>query len=547
MTFLPQKDRIISSVESFPSFWVFCFAACLFGVPFLGLSPLKIGLWSQSEGVIIALFGMAGIAGISFFFRSAPLSLSVSDVLFLSLIFLSAVLSLFHERPALSWFGPIETGGGIFMIMAFWVFIHFFQAVIKNHRRFMMYLAALSGVLIVGFDGVSDNPLYSFPSYQAFIALMFLSIALLTNVHTEKIIFFLLFGVSAYLSQNMTVILGAVIGGTICFCGRFLSLIHRRLFFIMAVIFAPVALIAFEYCVANDHFLRTLWGRSLLHQITLVAVQDNPMTVLTGAGWGKFADQLLSYYPVITGIPENWDSVARIDFHSHHFLLEALSGAGILGAIIVMAFYVSFLVLVPAAQLNAFFVIIFSYITLYSNWFETPSTIPLTAFSFGVLMSYLPLAKAPYKSYIMGGVGALLIYAGFTNLKIAYAYNSNPGSIIARGLDVVFAECNNCSNDQNRGGVYLAVEAKGILARFDKDRTPDNADRFVKVMMEIADYEKPSVELMTTHLDGLLVLLTDPVFRAYPFYEVWKKDQAQLRDKIRARLPYRRDLGAVDQ
>lgn len=115
----------------------------------------------------------------------------------------------------------------------------------------------------------------------------------------------------------------------------------------------PTVVSAFPVDKANvqEGALGTIWSRSYMVRILVEDLVDHPATVLTGNGFGSFANAYEHYARDVPGrqFPNNqnapsasttfWDVHSSANFHSHNMLAETVTSVGIIGAIIWLAIF----------------------------------------------------------------------------------------------------------------------------------------------------------------------------------------------------------------
>ena len=137
--------------------------------------------------------------------------------------------------------------------------------------------------------------------------------------------------------------------------------------------------------------LLTHWSRSLLQDVVLASIGQEPSTLLTGRGWGQFTDTLLAHahgegVTLIAGadLRPNWDALVRIDFHSHNQLADALLAGGVVSMLLLWVILVALVLYSRACYRLVVTITAVVFLGLSCVWFQFPGSIPFMAIAFGL-------------------------------------------------------------------------------------------------------------------------------------------------------------------
>lgn len=401
----PLGGRFISSydMEGKTFSWSFFFYSLPFWFPFLYYTPLRIGVWIESEFLVLTLFLFSFFAAVYLAFTSSvAFSFAKSPPMFFlgGLILLSCLFLPFHAFKGASWFGPPETGLGVGMYICFYTLIFGYAHVLQRCSKPLLMGATIAALCIGGWVYFVDAGLikaeniHSFRSFLAFIGIGLFAFLTHFNALSHKAFCAIAGVVLIVVSDNKTAIAGVVVLPLLLMGFLSFSYKTRRVLGTVLVLLMPVIVCAAEwFFVQPDKFL-SLWSRLLSQKIVFTALFDNPMIFLHGLGWGHFTEILLKYKTVVTQdayavhsfMGHAWDALDRYDFHNHNAFLETLSAQGIPGLVMHMGFLASAMYFCPPKHQLAAFSFLFLYVLTSTNWFEMPSSYVFTALGFACIL-----------------------------------------------------------------------------------------------------------------------------------------------------------------
>lgn len=374
---------------------------------FLALPPFQIGVWFQSEPVAAGLHGLSALCALSIavaLWGGSRLAMRAIASPLVVIPLALAVWSLlvgafFHHLPGLSWFGTPQQGEGIawYLDLAVLTIAGRMAWRLPRIRRWIA-LAALVA-LIIGIviclpgDEKRKWSLYRFQDYFAFHGL-FTTAILLTYGRIGKPWHWLgalMVGLLAVIvSGNQTAVLLGLVVPPLALAA--VGLLRRRPmwlrgFAVLSVVVMPLIMIAAVSWVGERQPGGSLWSRWLHYHATIDAIGTQPLSALSGRGWGHYADILNVHLPVerinfvgIDGIEADWDAVRnKTHYHSHHFLIEGLLSAGIVGLLLAWAYPAALVLTSPTARLKIVFPMALLMVAVLSAWFQLPGSVPLMA------------------------------------------------------------------------------------------------------------------------------------------------------------------------
>lgn len=467
-------------------------------LPFMGILLLvtqtRVGLWDESEiFVTLFFFSSALTALFALLLRPRAFSqgLGIPPLLCLVALFCISVLtSLVHPVPGADWFGPPETGIGIFMWGALIMLVAGFSAILRSSSfQALLWIGTLATTLLAGIclsaaygqhSTIQTHSFNSFLSYAG-ITLLVCSRFFKDAVHRYSS---LIIGVLTIIfSKNATTLLGmGALIPLLWFFERLKDPLKKRLQ-ILSLIATPFAVAAAEHLFSSPTRFPSLWSRVLSHYIVLLDFKEHPWILAWGRGWGSFTEQLLAQYPKIGGTfiqngqwQPNWDALQRFDFHSHNGLLEALVAVGILGPFLLLGFYGALVWYTPSHKRTPAYIFSFLHLITICNWFELPLTFPYTAFAIALVLApspnEIPQETARPRLAILGILFALLtsaslLWGSFANMRLSLEHNGHPDNFLSRHLSSWYPVRPQQALylDDQRGGRHLAERIDAFVGR----------------------------------------------------------------------------------
>lgn len=338
---------------------VYCLSLFIF---IFGTKPFHLGLWYQSEPVVLAFYLSGAGAALSLLLLTTtghPVWRALSHpvvVLPLVLAVWSALVSPLTPLPWRSWFGAPETAEGVL-----WYLVLALQTALAltlwRYRRFRLILvvaAVTAGLTITGLnvafpEGSPWRP-GKWPDYAAFVGLFTSMIIFALPVpsrHRFRIasVAIIVGGFIIFCSENWTGILLVSTAGPALFLTIWILERRRwmgrwlRLLLSMGAVLTPLVIFGGITVVSNHKTMPSTVSRLLLSQVALMALASEPMALVHGTGWGAFNDTLFKYAFRIEGTSlfeddkyqPNWEALGGGAFHAHNSFLEAVLSTGLVG------------------------------------------------------------------------------------------------------------------------------------------------------------------------------------------------------------------------
>lgn len=536
------------------------------GAIFFAISPLSFGVWVQVEAVqTVLLFLTALSCGMMGMRSSIVLRVPYFAMIFLLIAGITVLCFPFVNIMGLSWLGYPELGYGgssyLMMVVLTLAFVYY----LPDYATFIIF----SYISIAGYIGVStvllpyfgyDHMLpYSFPSYIAFIALGIGASAVWVPRKRNLVL------LSAFLlivvSRNLTAMLGVFFAGTSILIlkggKRFIDLRSMRVFYQILVCMIPIGILLLEG--SSIQLTPSFASRAQLNQVAFDHLSSSPTTWIWGMGWGNFNELFIKHlsFKEMSLFRDgmwnpSWDAITRVDFHSHHILLEALYSIGIMGPLLIL------LVLVLLIQYTKDRCIHWAgagcviWITLNSCWFELVATIPFSALFFASLgrlqkrQAYIDVPRYIFSSF-MGVAFFILGYSGFIVFDVARHNNAAESSLWA-APSLSWASAGFEYHDYARGGLHLSqrisVFMEYISSLIQHQKSPTSFDdQWARTLIECAHQQENSTLYLKILVMKLQALLYECVKKdAFPeadhAFSQWEKG---LRD-VYAEAPQRTDL-----
>lgn len=465
------------SVAVAASFWVFLAA----------LPPFRIGIWIDSESVLIAshvIFVVIGFCLSVLWIVKNNLFCSSHTVIFLSFSIVSSLATLWVRSPIVHHLGVPLLGEG--SVLFFGLSILSFGLDNAPRDRFIHW-SAISAGFVAGILVFLHHPLYGLninPDwlpyvFGAFLAPIALGIYTITALSKSKIGYASIFLISIillFLSHNKTAWV-AVIAVS---CFWFLTKKIKNGYYLQKFLCASIPLLSVIaiYFLGNWPVFSTLESRKLAIKSYVLAWRSQPLSLLFGNGWGSYFENLQKQ---ITSLPveffhdhawkPSWDGVERLDFHCMHLGVESLFSLGILGLILYVI-----LILAPFTQQaykkNSFSVFLFTVLfgCLTSTWFTLVCVWPFFILGFSVLnQQKIIIYRAPLTILWLSVSTVLCVHAVITYWQTAALYPASKQSLFFRFThSKTFPTLKEVQKIYNYNGFHLGHSTLNTLKRVNR-------------------------------------------------------------------------------
>lgn len=466
-------------------------------LPFMGIFLLvtqtRVGLWDESE-IFVTLFFFSSALTALFALLLRPRAFShaliTPPLLCLVVLFgISAFASLVHPVPGADWFGPPETGIGIFMWGAMVLLVAGFSAFLASSSQTLLWIGTLATTLLAGiclsaaYGQQTTIQTHSFNSFLSYAGITLLVCSRFFKDAVHRYSCLIIGALTIIFSKNATTLLGmGALIPLLWFFEKLKDPLKRRLQ-ILSLIATPFAVAAAEHLFSSPTRFPSLWSRVLSHYIVFFDLKEHPWVLAWGRGWGSFTEQLFAQYPKIGGTfiqngqwHPNWDALQRFDFHSHNGLLEALSAVGVLGALLLLGFYSALVWYAPAPKRTPAYIFSFLHLITTCNWFELPLTFPYTAFAIALVLApsredgdqQTIGLRVPLFGIFFGVLTSIsLLWAAFANMRLSLENNGHPDDFLSRHLTSWYPvrPQQTLYLDDQRGGRHLAERIDAFVGR----------------------------------------------------------------------------------
>lgn len=472
----------------------------------LALPPFRFGIWNQSEPAIAAMHFISGIAALGLALmaagdrRFAVMMVHPFVILPLAVAVWALFSGLFHRFPMMGWFGTPQIGEGLLWFLDIAV-LTASSIIIARFRRLRLILLSCGLIVVLFIGGVTFYrefvfktffaPFY-FPDYTAFYGIFIFPVMVAFSGFTGRrgkdlsrlAAASLVSGVIVYLSTNWAAYMLAFFAAPIVWIvlSRIkLTLSRRRALAVFVSALVPIVVTAIVIAFNPDSlsglprkiaFLaNSVLSRHNLAVIAIDEVKSNPISFLVGTGWGSFSNLLAIHLPVEWAtlwqgpgiVGKTWDSVMRVDFHSHDYLIEALVGGGIVSVILVLSITALLPLWCRRRYLPVAGVVAVMTGGVSAFWFQMSISLPFMAMAWGALAGPSTLFRRvrPDRKVVVAGlilIGVFLAYWGadswaFTS-RAYYFQPSMKASLY--GPDGQRNPCPETIDDRGRGGIHLA-------------------------------------------------------------------------------------------
>ncbi len=424
---------------------VFLLCVQLFSFVF-ALYPFQFGTWFNTEPSMVALFSLGALSSL-WIYSGIRKNWLVAERPVHPLLYVLAAWVLwqvamlpFAENHFRSVFGIPNTGEGIawhILLVILTLFAMPLWADIR-HKKIILAIAASSMCVMtymhfnpVIFCGklqnyIENNPdtPANWPDYLAFIAVyIWIIFASSQSLHTRRsylailticaaTILFSINRMAHYFLPVMFLATGIMLFLRVL-CGKPKMISYLVKLDSLPKIIGIIGIFVPLYFVFLSQYPEkfpcksgSLETRAVFNQIAVAKIRNEPLSLITGRGWGGFADEMFKY-GMVDGIysfkdgeyAPNFMWLTGTAFHSHNQPMEALLSFGVIGFLLFMA--------IPIA---AFFPL-----RRALFWWCAPSLIGLSAVSvtWFVLPQVLPFQALAYAALCAGRKAAIRKHYNF--------------------------------------------------------------------------------------------------------------------------------------
>mgnify|MGYP000163774175 CR=1 FL=1 len=431
---LKNSTGYLTSILVALTFWLFIAT----------IPPLRVGIWIDSEFVLVvanALFAAIGISLLLLWFSRRQLHFSDQTACFFMITILSAIATIWAKNKVLHHFGvPLLGEGTVLFYGLLLLSLAYDNIQINNFLRFSVIIAGcVAGLLVVlnhPEHGFSINPDWLPYVFGAFLAPIALGVYNAGKDYENKFIKTLIICLSIallWVSHNKTAWVAVIL------CIFLWGLIHtiksRDTVIRLTCISLPILSVVAIYVLGSYPGFGTLESRKLAIQTYIEAWKDNPLSLMYGHGWGYYFENLQKQ---ITQLPvkffdgelwnPSWDGIERLDFHCMHLGVEVLFSIGFLGLILYVALILSPLNYMKEQPFNKLlFVVIF--VSLTSTWFTLVCVWPFLVFCMASLNRPKLALNRSYFLVIAILLGSVCCgHASFTYWNTAMLYQTSKKS-----------------------------------------------------------------------------------------------------------------------
>ncbi|GAB6052239.1 hypothetical protein JCM17960_10590 [Magnetospira thiophila] len=476
---------------------------------FMASYPFNFGIWYQSEPVVLALRISSGLAGIGLVLVAQTHAVARRALIHpfvlvpAALALWSALVSPWQELPLQSWFGSPEIGEGVLWYMDMALLIAAALVLIRYplYRRILLVVAVVATLIVaistwMYMNGI-PNPVapYYFADYMAFLGIgIGGAVATLWKAPLlPRALVAALFCVGiVVVSSNNAAIGMLMLTPLALLVYRYFPLsAGKKPWLALAGVMAAPLLITLLVSLFELADLSTgtsslaglansVRSRHHLAHVVWEALGSQPLSWLTGLGWGSYADQLAIHLPVKWAILVDdplsvsklttrdwWDAIHRVDFHSHNYVLEALLGGGIPALLLTLGVYA----ILPLGSRKRYAYLAFgmalSLAAVAATWFIFIGILPILALAVAGLARPVngPKRLPPVVPLFFVALFSLLsLAAGIESARfVPYAFKFTPPMQAPLPADPTVGTCKEIYEDHGRGGIHLGHRLRTLV------------------------------------------------------------------------------------
>jgi len=325
------------------------------------LPVFALGVWQQSEPMVVAAHAGAALCWLGLALASPPTALAerLRSPLVLPLLALAlwgALAALWSDHPLRSILGPPQSGEGAlwsldtaaYVVAAWWL---------RDCRPAAFRRLAWGGAVAVLAVGLVNAPIlrsatilgalpsfFSFPKFLGFSALGLFPVAWLLRAQGRRgWVAMLSAGVAGLLlSDNRSAMSGLLMAALFLFPISGPAHHDRRRLVLPLGALAVTAAAVLPYVVLRHadwfHGSFSLWSRSILLGAVDGLIFDGAPAALFGHGWHAY-QEFLARGIAETGISlvdGQWKDLTRDEFHAHNGVIQAAFAIGLPGALLML-------------------------------------------------------------------------------------------------------------------------------------------------------------------------------------------------------------------
>jgi len=484
--------------------------------PWIGFGNLPIfpmfGIWYQSEPLVLVLFGLGFISAVALILLSVSQPKLARYVIGHPIVvvpFLIGCISLVHfvfaDNRLSSLLGNAQTGlgGAWFLTLAAISAVArcVFRVIGKRLKFIIISYLIVSSICIslVSIAGVQNWKMFNFDDHLAFFAffLWVLPFLIVRNWLVAFGIAFISSAIIVFSSSNVT----AEIAFVAMAVGTFLYwLVASRMpetFPLRSLAASVGPALALSMAVFVQYFndlglfaslgrrlAGTMHSRHLLSNVIIEPLENTHTAIVTGMGWGQFSDLLMTNIPIDKTTLYNyrnnaynestwmWDSLRRVDFHSHNLFVETFGALGIIGMLLLFVYLFCLVKYSKKGVAAAAFGGVTGLVLLNSLWFQMPSSVGVMAVAFGAVSGGVPSKTltlhfgARLRLLCLSVVSLSLLYA-LVNVFVLGTQGVKGVEVNLGVQDASTQHCENIIADNGRNGFHFAELLKNFSSRID--------------------------------------------------------------------------------
>src|SRR3989338_7769879 len=471
-----------------PVFFIITSLMCAFWA----LPGLHFGVWVDTQGPQVWLFGCSGFLGLLLVFlkkdQNQEIQLLLTNIsplsplfLFQALIIFPLIFIPFHKDSLLSFLGPPNLGIGITSSISLLLLI---AGILKTNclqkiyfRMFLLFLSCSYG----GFSYLSlGDPvhfsylaIHDFSSWLSVVCLSLSALSLLQPLskklsYLEIMVALILLIISGNKSVQLGYIIASFIYGLLRF--RFFS---KKGFGVAILIVLPFVFTTAILYVPSETFLPTLYSRSFLLKAALLHLKENPLTFLIGQGYGQFGDIFLQNFTKLglyffnnnTYSPR--DVLTHLDYNCMNIWVESILSSGILVGIAWFLLPLSLWINLPDFLKKKGIFLLIPLIAYDASWFHLPTTIPFLAIFYSCFIKQHQVNVAAI-SEKAGVLGIFCLFSSFLVFKDAHFHSIE--SWLTKKFPVSNKNQATLYEHQGPSQIYLTFYIQSILDSFDPNK-----------------------------------------------------------------------------
>jgi len=235
---------------------------------------------------------------------------------------------------------------------------------------------------------------------------------------------------------------------------------------LIALAFLQLDVTSGFYAFTDNPYVQNIVSRAYLINVVLQAMMDQPLSFLTGLGWGTFPEQIVNHLPLqwvnLTIDSGQWDGLVTDHFHTHNIYFEILYSVGLFGLLALLAYSVSLVAFARRSKRIGGVIVAGGFVSIGSFWFFFPLNIPFIALGAAFFTRSARIFSFNGNSLWIKSLIRMLLFIVLLvqGISIYWSYNTTFSAMKTMDQTLKPEElqrgCSLSFNDYGAGGIHLS-------------------------------------------------------------------------------------------